>query len=340
MRRRPPFGGLQPPLACLAWRVHRRPDRSQTGRREVPGADAGSPASIRRGRTGAARLRLLALCAVLVVPCARADPEPEFGVTLLHDTNVTRAQRHEDIRADAALEALAALEWYGVSERDDVMEAVVGVRGRRYVRFDGLSSAAVEGRLAWRRKLGLGLTATWVAASIAAAHEDFRDDTRDSRTLRVTLLAGRRWSAAFDAAVGYVYDRRYARQRDTLVPGISGAVWDVRGQRVLARAGYAVSPQWYADVEYSVRRGDVVSTTRQNYAIFVASDAIAGSGSFGPGFFDYRLRGTTHALAATLSRALGDESSLDFGWSFASTRAAQGLDYRNHLLSATWSLRY
>jgi hypothetical protein len=283
---------------------------------------------------------VLALAAAMLVPCARAEPEPALGIALAYDSNVTRAQQQGDIRADTALEALAALEWYAVTDRDDVLEGVAGLRGRRFLRFDGLSSAAVEARLAWRRKLGLGLTAPFVAASVDVAHDDFRDDGRDSKRLRLALVVGRRWSATIDTAAGYAYDRRYAREREPVVPGISGAVWDVRGQRVFARAGYAVAEPWYADVEYSVRRGDVVSTTRQNRAIFEASDAIAESHSFGHGFFDYRLRGTTHALAATLSRALGEESSLDFAWSLASTRAAQGLDYRNHLLSATWSLRY
>jgi hypothetical protein len=49
---------------------------------------------------------VLALAAAMLVPCARAEPEPALGIALAYDSNVTRAQQQGDIRADTALEAL------------------------------------------------------------------------------------------------------------------------------------------------------------------------------------------------------------------------------------------
>jgi hypothetical protein len=289
----------------------------------------------------AARVALASLLAWLALaPAARADAGPDAALAIVHDSNVTRAQLREDIRADSLVDARAALGWHAVSERDDVVEAALGLHASQYARFVGLSSMAVEGRAGWRRKLGLGRTAPWLAASIAAAHEDFRDDTRDSDTLNVRLEVGRRWSESLDLSAGYALDRRRARRSEPFVPGISGAVWDVRGESLFARAGYALSARWLVDVGASVRRGDVVATTRQHLDIFEASDAIAPSGSFGPDFYDYRLRGTTRSVTAALSHDLGRDSVLDLGYAFALTRAAHDLDYRNHLVSLTWTYRY
>ena len=154
------------------------------------------------------------------------------------------------------------------------------------------------------------------------------------------LLAGKRWSAEIDASIGYAFDRRYAQHDDPVVAGISGAVWDVRGHTGFVRAGYAPNDRWQLDIAYALRRGDVVATTHPYYAIFMASGAIAASHAFGPNFFDYRLRGTTQTGNGTLSYALDDRSSLNFAYAYAFTRAAQDLEYRNHLISASWVYRY
>jgi hypothetical protein len=280
------------------------------------------------------------LASFAVAPAARADVEPDLALAIVHDSNVTRAQLREDIRPDSLIDARASLGWHAVSGSDDVVEAALGLHAWQYARFVGLSSVALEARALWRRKLGLGRTAPWIAASIAAAHDDFRDNTRDSDTLNMRVELGRRWSESLDLSGGYALDRRLARRREPLVPGISGAVWDVRGESLFGRAGYALSARWLVDVGASVRRGDVVATTRQHLDIFEASDAIAASGSFGPGFYDYRLRGTTRSVTATLSRDLGPDAALDLGYAFALTRAGHDLDYRNHLVSLTWTYRY
>ncbi len=91
---------------------------------------------------------------------------------------------------------------------------------------------------------------------------------------------------------------------------------------------------------YAWRRGDVVATTHPNLAIFLASDAIGDTGAFGPDFYDYRLRGTTQTGNGTLSYALDDRSSVNLGYAYAFTRAAQNLQYPIHSVSASWVYRY
>lgn len=270
---------------------------------------------------------------------AFAEPVGEASIAFLYDTNVTRANLREDIRADAYAEARMGGGWRTDLPQHGSVELDGALRGSRYARFNGLSSVAVEASASAYRKLGLGLAAPWISAGATIAHEDFVDDTRDSNRWEARIEAGRRIDAALDVAAGVAYDRRYARHREVLVPGISGAVWDVRGTSVYARGSYAPDARWQLDAGVAVRRGDVVATTRRHIDIFLASDAIAESNSFDDDFYDYRLRGTTRTATLGASYALGVASSLNVGYALASTRASQGLDYRNHLVSVTWMYR-
>jgi len=298
-----------------------------------------SPAPARLSPAAIAGLALLTAAALLRGGCVRAETVNDASATLAWDSNVTRANVREDVRADARVDARLAGGWrFDLAEYGSA-ELGAGLAGAQYGRFTRLSSAAVDASASWHRKLGLGLAAPWLSAGVGLAHEDYRDDTRDSDRLEAHFEAGKRWTEAIETSAGYAYDRRRAHQRAELVPGISGAVWDVRGHTVFARAAWALDERWQLSGELAGRRGDVVATTRRHRDIFLAADAIARSTSFGDGFFDYRLRGTTGTATSALSYALDAHSSLNLGYAFALTRAAHDLDYRNHLVSATWLFR-
>src|ERR1700676_954898 len=127
---------------------------------------------------------------------------------------------------------------------------------------------------------------------LSGSHDYYRDALRDSNRLEARAELGQRLSEVFDASVGAAYDRRYAGNDLPVVPGISGRVFDLRGKSAFVRAGYALTEQRQAGANFAVRRGDVVSTTRQHREIFLESDAIAADPAFGDDFFAYRLRGT------------------------------------------------
>ena len=287
-----------------------------------------------------APLALALALALWTGACAAMETSFDATVEAAYDTNVTRAQLRDDIRADRYVAANGALTLrWPVGDRDAVSLGA-GLRAAQYARFTRLSHVAAEATVAWQRKLGLGLTAPWIGVSALAAHESYRETLRTSDRIEARVMTGKRFDERLDGSVGYVYDRRYAHHDDVLVPGISGAVWDVAGHTAFARAGYALSEAWQLEGAYSWRRGDVVSTTHRNLAIFLASDAIGDSRAFGPDFFDYRLRGTTQAGSGTLSYAVGDRASLNLTYAYAFTRAAQGLEYQGHTVSASWAYRY
>jgi hypothetical protein len=101
-----------------------------------------------------------------------------------------------------------------------------------------------------------------------------------------------------------------------------------------------VSDRLLVAAKLKVRRGDVVATTRPDFGIFVASDAIAADPTFGPDFFAYRLRATTDTASASASWALDYRSSLNLLYADERTDAADGIYYRSHRVSLVYAWRY
>jgi hypothetical protein len=282
---------------------------------------------------------IVAVVLMLAAAAARADTFADLRTGIVYDDNLTRAQRDADIRADTAARVAGSGGWYLAPTGQDGVSLWLHAEADAYARFHGLDTVSAGAGARWRHKFGVGLDVPWVALSVDASHGAWRDDIRDGNRLDARLEAGKRFGATFDASLGVTLDRRTADHDRPVVPGISGKVFDLTGQSAFARAAWDVTPDFQVGLRADVRRGDVVSTTRINFEIFEASDAIAADPAFGPGFFAYRLRGTTTTATLNLSYALSDRASLNLTYADARTSAYDGLDYRNRAttLALAWS---
>ena len=280
----------------------------------------------------------------LAIACASgaASAAWQFDVDagFLYDSNLTRAYAPADIRADGAFTLDAAASSFAALSGADGLTLGADLRTEAYHRFHGLNLIGVGAIATYRHKFGLGYAAPWLALSVSGGHDDYRGDIRDSNRLEVSAELGQRFTPEFDAAFGGGYERRYANNDRPVVPGISGSVFDLRGESVYARAGYALTDRLLLGAELAVRRGDVVATTRRDFEIFVVSDAIAADPTFGADFFAYRLRGTTDTAKLSASWALDDRSSLNIAYIDERTDAAGGVTYRSHSASLVFAWRY
>jgi hypothetical protein len=259
---------------------------------------------------------------------------------VVHDSNLTRAQNAADIRPDAAATLAASLgEFYAPTGNDGLTFAAFA-RGASYRRYHGLNDLVLGVRAHARHKFGMGSEAPWLALSVVASHDDYRDTLRDSNRIEVRAEAGRRFTRALDGAAGIVFDRRYDNHGESLVPGIPGNVFDLRGFGGYARAGYAITDTLYLGANIAVRRGDVESTAQQSLQIFIVSSAIAADPVFGSNdLYAYRLRGTTWTASASASLALDDRSSLNLEYSDERTYAAYGNQYRSRIVRFVYAFR-
>jgi hypothetical protein len=301
----------------------------------------------RRGacRSASRRLLRLTLAGILVLgwsPAARAEWLLDVDAGARYDSNLTRAQKRPDVRADAAATLFASAGTFFALTGADGLTLDINALTEAWHRFHGLNRASIGGSASYKHKFGLGYAAPWMSLGLAGSHDNYRGDIRDSDSLEARAELGQRFNETFDASVGAVFDRRYARNDLPAVPGISGRVFDVRGKSAFVRAGYALTEQLQAGANFAVRRGDIVSTTRRHLEIFLESDAIAADPAFGDDFFAYRLRGTstTRTAAVTLSWALSDRSSLNFRYADERTSAYEGLDYRVRIAAVSFAFSY
>jgi hypothetical protein len=257
-----------------------------------------------------------------------------------YDSNLTRAQNQPDIRADGAATLAASAGSFFALSGNDGLTPTIDARGEAYHRFHGLNVVGIGGSAVYRHKFGLGYAAPWLTLAGTAAYDAYQQDLRTGAHWAVWAELGQRFNERFDAAIGGVLERRYAQNGEPVVPGISGKVFDLRGESVYLRLGYAATDTLFLGAKVSVRRGDVESTTRRNAEIFEASSAIAADPTFGSDFFGYRLRGTTGTVTLTGSWALDQRSSLNLVLADERTRAYESIGYRSYDIALSYAYRY
>ena len=288
----------------------------------------------------ASRLALGGMLALSWSTAARAEWLFDVDAAARYESNLTRAQQRPDVRGDAAATLMASGGYFFALSGADGLTLDVNATSETWYRFHGLDRISIGGSASYQHKFGLGYSVPWLALALSGSHDNYRNAIRDSDNFGARVEFGQRFSEGFDASIGAVYDRRHADNDLPVVPGISGRVFDVRGKSAFVRAGYALSERLQVGANFAVRRGDVVSTTRQNLDIFLASDAIAADPAFGDDFFAYRLHGTTRTAAVTSSWALSDRSSLNLRYADERTRAYEGLDYRGRVTALSFAFSY
>ena len=290
------------------------------------------------GKGGKLRAVCVSSMALALSCTAHAQWMPQYEAGFLYDTNLSRAQKDEDQIKDSALLARAALA--RAFPIGDYADGSVGVDARftRYTKSHGASFVAVGANAGVRRKLGLGLTAPWIALEGTAAYEDAREDIRDAARYLLSGTVGKRFTPDLDGSFGYAYDRRVQRESyaEDGLSGYSGKPFSVQGRSWFARVNYALGERAGLIAAAARRHGDVTSSTRRNFAIFTGSNAIADDPALGPDFIAYRLSGaSTRTLSGGLSWSLARRTALEGTLTKDDTTVAGGLDYHAVIFALT-----
>lgn len=283
------------------------------------------------------------MCGILLIAVSaplRAEWLFDVAAGALHDTNLTRASAPADVRADAAATLAVAGTWIAAPTASDGFSIGGTVGGEAYHRYHGLNNVWALGTAQYRHKFGVGLEVPWLLGEVAGGYYGYDVDVRTGARYALRAEVGKRFSEAFDAEIGAFYDRRYGPFGEPDIPGISGKVFNLSGQGVYVRAGYAVTGNLLLSARLAVRRGDVVSTSSETEEIIRAATAIAEDPTFGDELYDYRLRGTTRTAVVTISWALNERSSLNLTYAGESTNATAGFDYRSNAAILTYACSY
>jgi hypothetical protein len=282
-------------------------------------------------------LSLAVLLFALRAPASRADDILDVQAGALYDSNLSRAQYAYDVKSDTALQA--ALSWGRLLPLADglTLRATVDAQGEFYSRYAGLDNLALGGALTLRRKFGLGALAPWASVSGSAARLEYENSIRNGWRYEIGGGAGKRLTNAWNVATSFAYQHRTADDRDSYVPGFSGAVFDLHSRRGGLLSEYTLSERLSVSAGYDQRRGDVASTTLRNFTIFTHSDAIAPDPVFGADAVGYRIHAITHAWRLGASCAVGPANAINLTAERWISRARGGLDYYNTLLGLSYA---
>lgn len=272
---------------------------------------------------------------------ARADWVVDAVGGFAYNSNLTRAQDAQDRRPDRALTFNVAVARHEVLGGYDGLAIAIDLHGEVHDRYRGLDFAGVGAGVAYRRKFGLGRSAPYAILAGSAAYDDYREDVRDGSRLEGRIELGWRPRDPLDVSAGLGFDRRHARTNIPVVPGVSGAIFDLRGASAFVRGELTLDDRWALGFRYQVRRGDVESTSQRGKSVFLASDAIASDPAFeDPLLTGYRLRGTTRTAGFKLSYALSQHAAIDLGYTDERTHAARDLRYRGRIADAVFIHRF
>lgn len=280
---------------------------------------------------------LACLALVLCAAQASAAPLDDFGVELVYDDNLTRAQLGRDIKGDLALAvSTSGGPRFQLTDYDSL-----SLRGTlaatKYRHYEGLDNINAGLALGYRRKFGLGPYVPQFALTGSATRLEYDHRLRDGWLYAAEAEASKRVTERV-ALRAFVRSER--RESDDVparvVPFIRANVFDLSSRSAGIAADFAYDPRYLVSVGYTWHRGDIVSTTQRNLPIFLASSAIAPDTVFGDNTYAYTMPARTRVFSIGVSREVGRQASVSLGYEYRDSRADGGIDYSGNLFRATY----
>jgi len=278
---------------------------------------------------------------LLACGCASAETLVDVDAGASYQDNLTRARHREDFRGDAALSVFASAGRIIVPDGMDTVVLSGYAHTEAFQRYRELDHLELGTSVSYKHKLALGWAAAWISAHASLSYDDHRDRLRDSTRLFGELELGRRFRPELDASAGVFYDRRYDNHGESVVPGVSGKVFDLAGRGAFVRCGYELSERLLLGSRLALRKGDVESTSQRDFDVFLASTAITPDTAFGDmRLVAYRIDGLTRSAELNASWAFDSRSSLNAAFAYARTNADRGVVYSDSTSSLIYAYRF
>jgi hypothetical protein len=264
----------------------------------------------------------------------------EVGIELRRDNNLSRAQLPEDIKGDTALVVSASAgTGYQVTDNSR-LSLTLALSGSAYQRYHGLDNLNAGLELAYRWKFGLGPYAPELHLSGSATRLEYQDAARDGWLYVGEIGIAKRLSDRLALRMAYQVEQRKSDNVAPLLPGlppeIAPDVFDLRSHNLSFGGDYSVNSDYVLSAAYTIRDGQIVSTTLINLPIFLASSAIAADNVFGPDRFAYTMKARTRGVTLGVTRVIGGQASFSLGFEHLDSRAEGGIDYQANLVRATY----
>lgn len=235
----------------------------------------------------------------------RADENIDLDLTTFYDSNVTLAEKDNDIAEDGGIEA--SVTWSRISEslQGRSFGWSIGLEGAKFSDFEDLDRVELETGMKYTVQFERGFTAPVYEFSANAKLIDSVSDLRDGWQIGAGALMTRRMTERLVGRIGGRLIRREADDFDA---------FDNERINLFANGDLRISSRNVVYGTYIVSSGDVVSTAQPTLKIINAAEVIEPDDAFGglqSNRFAYRLDAVAHIVTIGWNRSLGPDRSLD-----------------------------
>lgn len=273
-------------------------------------------------------------------PVALAEWIGSADVGIRHDSNINNAQASDDIAGVPVLGAGVSGTDFFPLENGNSLSITAEARGETFDQYSGLNNVSLGAEFFFRKKWALGAYAPWTGLSLSSAHLNFANAIRNGWRSQLALHGGKRIFEQWDVRAECMVERRTAGTLQADQPGISGDVFSQTSRTVALNAVYTSSDSLFFTFGALLRHGDAVTSARETAKIIASSQAIAVDPVFGPGFYAYRLTGTTYGLNADINFAVTPGSVLRASLSRQLTHTAGDNNYGKSVQMVSWNYNF
>jgi hypothetical protein len=210
-----------------------------------------------------------------------------------------------------------------------------------HARYDGLDEIDLGGHASLHKKLGLGLLAPSVNATVAVLHASFEGDVRDGWLTTASVGASERVTPRLLLRLDVGLQYRTQDHSEAAFGGLSGEVFRQFDQTQSLGAEVTLSDRVGLLATYERRKGDA-NLSIHNGPNADLGDALAVSAdpTFGPNTVAERVKAITQSLLLGVNYALGAHSSASVLFRYDLTREPSGDIYRRMLTSLDYSYAF
>ena len=273
-------------------------------------------------------------------PAALAEWVGNADAGIRYDSNINNAQLADDIVSASALSAGVSATGFFPLEDGNSLSITGESRGETFNSYTGLNNISLGAALVFRKKWALGPYAPWIGLSLSSARLNYANNIRNGWRHQIAIRGGKRIFERWDIRAEYMVERRTADTLPPDQPGISGDVFSQTSRAMTLNAEYTWSDSLFLAFGSLLRHGDVVTSARETTKIISSSQAIAVDPVFGPGFYAYRMAGTTYGLNADMNITVAPHSLLRASMARQVTHAEGGNDYARNVATFSWNYNF
>lgn len=264
-----------------------------------------------------------------------------LDTTFVYDDNVTNAEIPSDIRSDVS----AGMKGTGGTRIDldefGLLDLAGDLLWTAHAHYDGLDEIDLGGHASLRKKLGLGLFAPSVNATVAVSHASFQGDVRDGWLTTVSVGASERVTSRLLLRLDIGLQYRTQDHPEAAFTGLSGEVFRQFDQTQRLGAELTLTDHLALLASYERRKGDA-NLSLHNGPDADLGDALAVSPdpTFGPNTVVERFKALTQSGLLGVNYVLGARSSASVVFRYDLTRESSGDIYRRMLTSFVYSYAF